>query len=57
MPAKNRSYTAEALRGQAQMKQLRQTVNQIQSKIGARIFEAASKYFYLIGLKHRILMI
>ena len=43
MPAKNRSYTAEALRGQAQMKQLRQTVNQIQSKIGARIFEAATK--------------
>ena len=43
MPAKNRSYTAESLRGQAQMKQLRQTVNQIQSKIGARIFEAASK--------------
>jgi glycogen(starch) synthase len=43
MPAKNNSYTAEALRAQAEMKQLRQTVNQIQTSIGQRIFEAASR--------------
>jgi glycogen synthase len=43
MPAKNNSYTAEALRAQAEMKQLRQTVNNIQNSIGQRIFEAASK--------------
>ncbi|KAJ3269448.1 glycogen synthase isoform 1 [Terramyces sp. JEL0728] len=43
MPAKNRSYTAEALRGQAEMKSLRQTVNKIQQAVGQRIFEAASR--------------
>ncbi|KAI8900264.1 glycogen synthase [Globomyces pollinis-pini] len=43
MPAKNRSYTVEALRAQAQMKQLRQTVTQIQHTVGQRIFEAASR--------------
>lgn len=48
MPAKNRSYTAEALRGQAEMKRLRQTVTQIQHSVGQRIFEAAARYFLLI---------
>jgi glycogen(starch) synthase len=44
MPAKNNSYTAESLRGQAEMKQLKQTVTQIQHSIGQRMFEAASRY-------------
>jgi hypothetical protein len=44
MPAKNHSYTVEALRSQAEMKQLRQTVNQIQHSIGQRIFDTASRY-------------
>jgi glycogen(starch) synthase len=43
MPAKNHSYTVEALRSQAEMKQLKQTVNQIQHSIGSRIFEAATR--------------
>lgn len=44
MPAPNNSYTAEALRGQAKMKQLRQTVSEIQHSIGQRIFDFATKY-------------
>jgi glycogen(starch) synthase len=43
MPAKNHSFTVEALRSQAEMKQLRHTVNQIQHSIGQRIFNSASK--------------
>ena len=43
MPAKNHGYTAESLRSQAEMKQLRLTVNKIQQAVGQRIFEAASK--------------
>lgn len=42
MPCENRSYTVEALQGQASMKQLRDTVSEIQQSIGKRIFEAAS---------------
>ena len=44
IPAKNHSYTVESLRSQAEMKQLRQTVNQIQHSIGQRLFESASRY-------------
>jgi glycogen(starch) synthase len=43
MPAPNNSYTAEALRGQAQMKSLRHTVTIIQQSIGERIFDSASR--------------
>lgn len=48
MPAKNHSYTVEALRSQAQMKQLRQTINHIQTSIGQRIFESAARYILLL---------
>ncbi|KAI8913471.1 glycogen synthase [Gorgonomyces haynaldii] len=41
MPAPNNSYTVEALRGHASMKQLRDTVNEVQREVGKRIFEAA----------------
>ena len=41
MPCPNNSYTVEALRGQASMKQLRDTVSEIQHSVGKRIFEGA----------------
>ncbi|KAH7886647.1 glycosyltransferase family 3 protein [Phlebopus sp. FC_14] len=44
MPATNNSYTIEALKGQAVMKQLKDTVTEIQSKIGARLFERAARF-------------
>lgn len=50
MPARNHSYTVESLRSQAEMKQLRQTVNQIQHSIGQRIFESASRYIHVFGI-------
>lgn len=42
MPCANRSYTVEALRGQASMKQLRDTVSEITEAIGKRIFDQAA---------------
>ena len=51
MPAATHSYTIEALKGQAVIKQLRDTVADIQTRIGARIFDHAARYngyvFYL----------
>jgi hypothetical protein len=44
MPAATNSYTIEALKGQAVMKQLRDTVTEVQHRIGDRIFEHASRY-------------
>ncbi|KLO04732.1 glycogen synthase [Schizopora paradoxa] len=44
MPASTHSYTIEALKGQAVMKQLRDTVTDIQTRIGERLFEHASRY-------------
>ncbi|GAA5797159.1 glycogen synthase isoform 1 [Helicostylum pulchrum] len=41
MPAATRSFNVEALKGQAVTKQLRETVNEIQSRIGKRIYEDA----------------
>ncbi len=41
MPAKTHSYTVEALKGQAVMKQLRDTVTEIQNDIGRRLFDSA----------------
>ncbi|KAG1120119.1 hypothetical protein G6F42_012821 [Rhizopus arrhizus] len=41
MPAATRSFNVEALKGQAVTKQLRETVNEIQDRIGKRIFESA----------------
>ena len=44
MPAATHSYTIEALKGQAVTKQLRDTVTEIQNRIGQRIFERAARY-------------
>ncbi|SCV03821.1 LAMI_0H11232g1_1 [Lachancea mirantina] len=44
MPAKNKSYTVEALRGQAVVQSLESTVNDISSLIGKRLFEHAMRY-------------
>lgn len=44
MPAPHHSFTVESLKGQAVMKQLRETVHDIQQKIGTRIFEQCSQY-------------
>ncbi len=41
MPAANHSYTVETLKGQAVTRQLQETVNEIQSKIGKRMFDSA----------------
>ncbi|KAI8379281.1 glycogen synthase [Radiomyces spectabilis] len=41
MPAPTHSYNVEALKGQAVTKQLRETVNEIQDRIGHRIYEKA----------------
>ncbi|TDL23377.1 glycogen synthase [Rickenella mellea] len=44
MPAATHSYTIEALKGQAVTKQLRDTVTDIQTRIGERLFEHAARY-------------
>jgi glycogen(starch) synthase len=43
MPAPHHSFTVESLKGQAVMKQLRETVQDIQEKIGSRIFDQCSQ--------------
>lgn len=43
MPANTHSFTVETLKGQAVTKQLRETVTDIQSRIGKRLFEAAAR--------------
>lgn len=44
MPAATHSYTIEALKGQAVMKQLRDTVTEVQNRIGARLFDHAARF-------------
>ncbi|KAG1722314.1 glycogen synthase [Suillus lakei] len=44
MPAATNSYTIEALKGQAVMKQLRDTVTDVQARVGARLFEHAARF-------------
>ncbi|CAO1630638.1 unnamed protein product [Jaminaea pallidilutea] len=44
MPAATNSYTIEALKGQAVTKQLRDTVEQIQARVGERLFERTARY-------------
>jgi glycogen(starch) synthase len=44
MPAATQSYTIEALKGQAVIKQLHDTVIEIQQRMGQRLFEKASRY-------------
>ncbi|KAJ3069773.1 glycogen synthase isoform 1 [Quaeritorhiza haematococci] len=43
MPAATHSYTVDALKAQAVMKQLRDTVTSIQEQIGKRIFDVAAR--------------
>ncbi|MBW0489181.1 hypothetical protein O181_028896 [Austropuccinia psidii MF-1] len=49
MPAATHSYTIEALKGQAVTKQLRDTVTEIQNRIGNRLFEMTARYTGTIG--------
>ncbi|QLG70878.1 hypothetical protein HG535_0A08240 [Zygotorulaspora mrakii] len=44
MPAKNKSFTVEALRSQAVVKALENSVNEVTNLIGKRIFEHAMRY-------------
>ncbi|KDN35548.1 glycosyltransferase family 3 protein [Tilletiaria anomala UBC 951] len=44
MPAATHSYTIEALKGQAVTKQLKDTVEQIQQRIGDKLFERTARY-------------
>ncbi|KAI6017854.1 glycosyltransferase family 3 protein [Pisolithus marmoratus] len=44
MPAATNSYTIEALKGQAVMKQLQDTVAEVQKRIGDRLFDHAARY-------------
>ncbi|KAJ1658748.1 glycogen synthase isoform 1 [Dispira simplex] len=43
MPAKTHSFTVETLKGQALTKQLQETVDEIQTRMGARLFEEAAR--------------
>jgi glycogen synthase len=43
MPASTNSYTVEALKGQAVTKQLKDTITEIQNRIGARLFDHAAR--------------
>ncbi|RKO98151.1 hypothetical protein CXG81DRAFT_11100, partial [Caulochytrium protostelioides] len=43
MPAKTHSFTVEALKGQAVVKQLRDTVSEMHHNIGQRIFDQAAR--------------
>ena len=44
MPAETHSFTVDALKGQAVMKQLKETVSEIETNLGRRIFESAARY-------------
>lgn len=44
MPAKNKSFTVEALRSQAVVKALENSVNEVTNLVGKRIFEHAMRY-------------
>ena len=48
-PAPARSFTVEALKGQAVTKQLRDTVNEITQQIGQRIFDETVRYAAAAG--------
>lgn len=43
MPAANRGYTVETLKGHAAIKKLQESVSDLEGRIGARIFEAILK--------------
>ena len=56
MPAATHSYTIDALKGQAVTKQLRDTVTEIQNRIGARLFEHAIRSNGCVGPCRRTLL-
>ena len=43
MPAATHSYTVDALKGQAVTKQLRDSVREIQERVGERLFDHAAR--------------
>lgn len=47
-PARTNNFNVESLRGQAIAKQLRDTVHDVQSKIGKRMFEICLGYVFFI---------
>lgn len=49
MPAATQSYAVDALKGQAVTKQLRDTVTEIQNRIGARLFDHAIRSNGFVG--------
>lgn len=44
MPGKTHSYTVETLKGQAVIKQLENTIQEVQQKVGERLFEHCARY-------------
>ena len=48
MPAATHGFTVDALKGQAVMKQLKESVNEIQHAIGKKIFDSAARYALII---------
>lgn len=54
MPAQTHSYTIEALKGQAVTKQLRDTITDIQGRVGARLFEHAARVHGWVQLLVRL---
>lgn len=44
-PAKTNNFNVESLRGHAVTKSLRDTLNEIQSKMGKRMYEICLRYF------------
>lgn len=56
MPAATQSYTVDALKGQAVTKQLRDTVTEIQNRVGARLFDHAIRSNGFVGFRFRYTM-
>ncbi|CAI5755770.1 unnamed protein product [Candida verbasci] len=44
MPGKTQSYTVETLKGQAVIKQLETTIEEVQKKVGERLFEHCARF-------------
>lgn len=44
MPGKTNSYTVETLKGQAVIKQLESTIEEVQKKVGERLFEHCARF-------------
>ncbi|KAG7191772.1 glycogen synthase isoform 1 [Scheffersomyces spartinae] len=44
MPGKTHSYTVETLKGQAVVKQLENTIGEVQKKVGERLFEYCARF-------------